>query len=197
MHQNLSYLSVINFKWSPYLWINCITAPQICQSIKAFSKEMMILIWIWETLVSDGSYQEGTKGEGFPPIPTPDTIHAFTFTLFLKMALTFKYLQKLHSLLKHLKQALTCPGRENACKLYFGKTTRGQYQKEFFVNLYLKRMMMGVPTANSQVKLFFVKLSWIPQIAWIVQGSPSRGANSWRSFNQHKSLSQVLGVEGK
>ena len=88
MHQNLSYLSVINFKWSPYLWINCITAPQICQSIKAFSKEMMILIWIWETLVSNGSYQEGTKGEGFPPIPTPDTIHAFTFTLgiFLKMA---------------------------------------------------------------------------------------------------------------
>ena len=96
---------------------------------------------------------------------------------FFKNGLTFKYLQKLHSLLKHLKQALPCP-RENACKLYFGKTTRGQYQKEFFfVNLYLKRMMMGVPTANSQVKLFFVKLSWIPQIAWIVQGSPSRGAN--------------------
>ena len=56
---------------------------------------------------------------------------------FFKNGLTFKYLQKLHSLLKHLKQALPCP-RENACKLYFGKTTRGQYQKEFFCQFVLE-----------------------------------------------------------
>ena len=130
MHQNLSYLSVINFKWSPYLWINCITAPQ---SIKAFSKEMMILIWICETLVSKGSYQEGTKGEGFPPIQTPDTIHAFTFTLgnFLKIALTFKYLQKLHSLLKHLKQALPCPAGKMHANYILVRPQEGNTKKSF------------------------------------------------------------------
>ena len=95
MHQNLSYLSVINFKWSPYLWINCITAPPICQSIKAFSKEMMILIRIWETLVSNGSYQEGTKGRDFHQFQlqtrsTPLLSHLEFFKKWLHNSNTYK-----------------------------------------------------------------------------------------------------------